>query len=285
MINMTRLNVQGLSRRSAELMKCLQSHTGYITVSMDLASGEPSVTAHYSGDQRYRHATVDGVGSRPTYKDSILYIDDIYIMTMSVSPMHKKMLWDYFHSFDFASQWLKDPEVIKDHLKKHRQVCKMLALALSYGMQPRKMVKQMYENGVSISFKDAKAFYEAYWQLFSGVRRLADRLEFQIKQDGAMVNEFGYRLTPEPRKAFNYLIQSSVSGIIHILTAKLFAIAPYARFLTVIHDEILAECPIDKLEEFRQAKDEATRLLNEELGWTTQVRVGFKSGLTWMEAK
>jgi DNA polymerase I-like protein with 3'-5' exonuclease and polymerase domains len=199
--------------------------------------------------------------------------------------MHKQMLRDYFNSFDFAEQWERDEEVIKSYLKKHRQVCKMLALALAYGMQPKKMVKQMLENGYVMSFRDAKAFYAAYWQLFSGVRQLADRLEAQCRQDGYLVNEFGYRLTPDPRKAFNAMIQSSVSGIVHILTAKLFALAPWARFSTIIHDEILAECPVDRVEEFRQAKDEAARLLNEELGWSVNIRVGFAVGATWFEAK
>jgi hypothetical protein len=257
---------------------------------MDLASGEPAVTSHYSGDRMYRYATLDGVGERPYYDSNhTLMISDIYLMVASRSPIGKDEVRAAFNATwpagSFADQWVADDDIIKKSLKTLRQLHKILCLGLGYSMQPRKLVNTAYENGFILSFKEAKEFYNVYWALFAKVRELADSLERQIKLDGALINEFGYRLTPEPRKAFNYLIQSSVSGLIHILTAKLFALAPYSRFVTVIHDEILAEVPTDRLEEFRAAKEAAVQSLNDDLGWTVKIRVGFVSGFTWMDAK
>lgn len=271
-------------------MACIVPDDGYRTVSLDLSAGEPSVTAHYSQDMRYRYATFDGVGQAPSYRNGVLYIDDIYLMVMSVSPLGREAMArafkeQAFGGVSFVDQWLKDPEVVKSFFKKERQLHKMLALALGYGMGPTKMIKQAFDNGYIMDMKTARAFYQAYWELFSGVRALADRLARQIKSKGFIVNEFGYRMTPPPHKGFNYLIQSTVSGIMHAFVAKLMAIAPYARFSTIIHDELVADVPECRVLEFRKAKEEATDSLNHDLGWTVAIRTGFAVGQNWFEAK
>lgn len=159
-------------------------------------------------------------------------------------------------------------------------------LALGYGMGPKKMVKQCYDNGYTLDLKTAREFFDAYWQLFSGVKRLGDRLETRFKRDGYLVNPFGYRLVPDKSfKALNYFIQSSVSGILHVYVAKLMALAPWCHFLSVIHDELLVECPVERLEEFRGLKERATQSLNEDLNWTVDIRVGFSPGQDWYSAK
>jgi hypothetical protein len=287
---MARLNAQGLARREPLLMRCIESDPGMVTVSMDLAAGEPACSSHYSGDANYRYATLDGVGQRPYYdSEGTLKISDIYLTVMSRSPLGKEELRKAFDTSwpagSFADQWIADSEVITKKLKSSRQLHKILCLGLGYGMQPRKLVNTAYEAGYVITFKQAKEFFNVYWSLFAQVRELADRLEQQVRIEGSLINEFGYRLVPDPRKGFNYWIQSSVSGIVHILGAKLFALAPYAQFITVIHDEILAQVPADKVEDFRQAKEAAVKSLNEDLNWTVQIRVGFAVGETWFEAK
>lgn len=270
-------------------MSCILPDPGFVTVSMDLAAGEPSCTAHFSRDVRYRYATIDGVGKAPFYDGGVLMIDDIYLMVMSVSPMGKNLMREMFdrrwEGRTFVEQWRVDPEVIKSALKKQRQFHKILALGLGYGMGAAKMCKSAFEAGYDLDLPTAKQFFRAYWNLFSGVKRLADRLAAQIEQDGYIVNPFGYRLSPPPRKAFNYYIQSSVSGIMHVFVAKLMAIAPYAHFITVIHDELVADCPVDMVDEFRQAALFATQSLNDDLGWTVNIRTGFVAGRNWLEAK
>lgn len=286
---MARLNVQGLARREKRLLGALLPETGHVVVSIDLSAGEPSVTASFSGDTNYRWATIDGVGKTPKYVNNILMIDDVYLQTMSVSPLGRNKMQEAFQrdwsGKTFQEQWLVDPEVIKSALKKDRQLHKILVLGIGYGMQPRKMTKQMYENGYELSLEDAKKFFDAYWSLYAGVRRFALSLERQVRHEGFIVNPFGYRLTPEPRNAFNYFVQSSVSGIMHVFTAKLFAAAPYARFLTCIHDELLVEIPKEKIEIFRRDKERATDSLNEDLKWNVAIRTGFAVGKDWYEAK
>lgn len=288
---MARLNPQGLARKCEGLLSCILPEEKHVTVSIDLSAGEPTVTTEYSQDVRYRYATLDGVGKAPYYApDGVLMIDDLYLMCMAVSPVGRQQMLDTFHNHQFPAgsfvdQWLTDAEVVKSYLKKSRQLHKMWALAHGYGCGPKRAVKQVYEAGYSVSMADAVAFHRAYWQLFGGVKKLAERLARQIELDGFLINQFGYRMTCVPRLAFNYFIQSSVSGIMHVFVAKLMAIAPYALFDTVIHDELVADVPIDRLEDFRAAAKAATDSLNADLGWSVKIRTGFVSGRSWFEAK
>jgi DNA polymerase I-like protein with 3'-5' exonuclease and polymerase domains len=229
------------------------------------------------------------VGKAPYYKNDVLYLDDIYLMTMAASPLFSSLmrqLWDQrWPAGSFADQWLADADVIKGKLKKERAFAKILALGLSYGMGPAKMVTSAYDKGYTLSLTEAKAFHRAYWELFSEVRRFSNALAARVEASGSIVNPFGYRLTPEPFKAFNAFIQSSVSGVIHVLRAKIAAQAPYALMDTVIHDELLYDVPTTMLEQFRKDKELATDSLNEDLAWSIKIRSGFAPGQTWYEAK
>ena len=114
-------------------MRCLLPDPGFVCVSMDLAAGEPTVNSHFSQDKHYRYACFDGVGKAPFYEDGILRISDIYLQTMSVSPLTRdKMAHDFKYArFDgrtMADQWLIDDEVVKKYFKKDRQLAKMLCL-------------------------------------------------------------------------------------------------------------------------------------------------------------
>ncbi len=284
-----RLNIQALARTDKGLLGSLLPDPGNIFVSSDAAGAEPVVTTHYSGDKNYYDACFGMQGKAPYYDGLLLKISDIYLSVMSVSPIGAEDMREAFHSDyggkSFAEQWLLDPEVIKKQLKRQRTFHKILCLGLGYGMQPPKMVKSAYEKGYALTLKEAREFYKAYWNLFKGVRALADRLEQQVEQDGYLINQFGYRMTMEGRLGYNYLVQSSVSGILHVFCAKVFALAPWAKFVTVIHDELIAEIPETRVEEFRKVIQAATDSLNDDLGWSVRMEFGFAVGASLYEAK
>lgn len=287
---MAKLNVQGLARREPLLMRALVPDEGNILISLDLSAGEPTIVAEMSRDPVYRYAVFDGVGKPPFYKDGLLYIDDIYVMMMSQLPMYKDEIYNMFHNemFDgntFAQQWLIDKDVIIKRIKKGRDVSKVGTLGKMYGMGPTTMVKHMYNKGFTVLLKDAKTFHTRFWATLDGVRRFAKAAQRTVERDRRLVNPFGYRCVPEPHKAFNAYIQSSVNGIIGVLCVKLFAIATYARLVTVIHDELIVEVPETQLEQFRIDAATATRSLNEDLKWSIAIRTGFVAGKDWYEAK
>lgn len=282
---MARVNPQGLSRRSKPLMSSIVADPGYSFVSVDLVSGEPTVTTHFSKDRYYRAAAFDMVGKAPYWDGDVLMIDDIYLMTASVSPMGRDSVKQWWAD-GMAEKWVRDAEGFKAGVKSERQLHKVLCLGLSYGMGPKKLVMTANQNGYDLSPTQARAFYKAYWDLFKGVRQLSDYLAAKCRKDGHLITEFGYRLVPDADyKCLNAFIQSSVSGLISILLPSFYGLAPYCRHAVVIHDEIVFQCPTERLEDAKQAMERAVVYVNELLGWSVDVRTGWAVGSNLYEAK
>lgn len=291
-----RLNPQGLARRDAGLMSCILPDEGYVFYSIDLASGEPTATTHFSGDPNYYEACFGMVGKTPYYRaDGLLMIDDIYLMGASVDPVCKGLMRAVFDAtYDgktFAEKWVES-EASKEWLQKKackhfRPAMKVRVLGIGYGQQPKGMVLNAFDNGYDLKLKDAKAFHQAYWNtLFPGLRDLERKLQAMFRRDGHLVTTFGYRLVPkEERLCFNYFIQSHISGVIKVLEEKLYAIAPYAESIAVIHDELFGQIPADKVEDFRAKLTVATDSLNQDLQWSVSVRTGYVTGATAFDAK
>jgi hypothetical protein len=267
------LNLPAMARRDEFFMRCWLADPGKTFVSQDVVSLEPSVTAHFSQDKRYRWATVDGIGKAPYYDGDVLMIDDVYLMTASVLPptAHKiKKAWDD----GVFNTWLTDPEAVKKALKSPRSFAKVCALGLGYGMGAKKLQKTCDEAGVSLTFQEAKALRTRYWELFSGLRRFADTLQFRVEKDGFLVNPFWYRITPEPHKAFNAYIQSSASGVLDLYCLELFEKAPDLEFVALIHDEVIFQCADERLKDLGKLTEECSKAVNEMLQWSVPIRFG-----------
>jgi hypothetical protein len=288
---MANLNAQGLARRDPLIMDCIEADTEKTFVSVDLSAGEPTATSHYSGDKNYFDANFGMVGKRPYFdKLGVLKIDDIYLTCASFSPMGRREVKEAFEAtyngVSAFDQWLINPEVIKNEIKEIRALHKILVLGIGYSMGPRKMVQSCYDKGYSLGLADARSFFNAYWSWCPKVKALAAALELKFKTEGHLINDFGYRLVPDrEHKAFNYWIQSTVSGIMNVLTAKFFSICPQAEFVTVIHDELIFQIDNNLLEESRKCMIQATESLNNDLNWTVKIRTGFVSGSTHYTAK
>lgn len=293
-----RLNVQALGRKEQGLMENLLPDEGCELASIDLSAGEPTVTAHYSQDKNYFNACFNMVDKAPFIdQNGVLQIDDIYLMGASKAPTGKALILEAYNTtwngLTFAERWLEDnklPEkdrVIRNALAKTRKFHKPVMLALQYGQMPKGMVTFAYDQGFSLSLKDAQDFWKAYWyELFPDVRKLSERLQATFKRRGYLVNEFGYRMVPERASlCLNYQIQSSVSGIMKVYEEKLFAAAPFAQYKGTIHDEVIPQYPIAKREDMRAAAQRATDSLNKDLNWTVNIRTGFAVGSNFYEAK
>lgn len=284
-----KLNIQALARKEKGLMSCLVAEPGYKFVSIDLSSGEPTVVAHYSQDENYIANAFGMAGKKPYWKGDLLMLDDPYLSFSSISPLGKATIrkaWDE-GLFDTWNDSETATEAIKTKLKKLRAFHKTLFLALLYGQSARGMVNFAADNGEVISFAEAKEVHKAFWRkLYPKVGKLADVMVALVERQGYLVNAFGFRMTPEqPRLALNYRIQSSVSGIIKVVENKLQSIAPYAQLGIVVHDEVIASVPEDKLEVFREHVKQAFDSLNDDMKWTVQIRNGFVPGVNLYEAK
>lgn len=290
------LNIQAMARREERLMGALIPEDDHVFVSVDLSAGEPSVITHFSKDPYYKAAIFDMVGKAPYYDESgVLMIDDIYLMGMSISPMGADKLHDIYHNhqfvvkntqMNFADAWITDADIVKKFLNEDRAFHKILILGIGYAMGPEKMVLSAFQAGFDLSLKEARQFFKAYWKLIKNVKGLSEMLTEEATRTGYLVNTFGYRSVPDPfYKSLNYFIQSSINGLISCLAMKYAAICPYAQFVTVIHDEIIYMIRKDKLAEAKVLWDNAVKSLNDDLGWSVQIRSGWAEGNNLYEAK
>jgi hypothetical protein len=275
-----RLNVQAIARQDSGLLTPIKADPGQVFVFTDVISGEPTITCHLTHDANYYAYIFGMVGREPFWSGKQLMIDDIYLgfasMCPDLAPKVQEAWRKAWPEGTFVQQWMKDPDVIKDALKKSvRAQAKVRVLGFGYGMGPKKLIKQAYDGGFLISEKDARASYKSYWTMFQDIKRYADSLAKVRASGKPLYNLFGYRLVPPEFKSYNYMIQSSLSGLISYYTMLMMK-ADYVKHVTCIHDEVGFSVPENKLEDFRKHFDQCVDDMNRELNWSVKVRFGWK---------
>ena len=150
-----------------------------------------------------------------------------------------------------------------------------------------------------MSVAEAKAYMEAYFARFPGVKAYMDGVIARAKEDGYVETLFRRRRAlPEikasnfatrsfgERVALNMPIQGTAADIIKLAMVKVFqrlrAEGLEARLIMQVHDELIVECP--------QAEAEAVQaLLAQEMEGVYQLAVPLTaeahSGRNWLEAK
>ena len=287
------VNIQALSRREKALMSMLLPDPGKVFVSSDMSAGEPTIITQLTGDPNYKYFCFDGIGKAPYYAGDTLMIDDIYLGYASKCPLFMdEMLHHFnftlFNGNSFAAQWLIDPDVIKEHkpIKFIRKNSKWMALAFGYGLGPKSVVPKAVEAGLNVKHSDGQGSFNAYWSTFHGIKRYARQLENHTKSVGWFANMFGYRFVPEqPRKAFNGMIQSSVSSLFHWYLILMNHFMPEAEYVTTIHDEAIYMIKLGEEDTFRRALKSVTDHMNNELRWVVDLRFGTVFGRSLYEAK
>ena len=291
----SKLNPQGMSRTFKPLMECLVADEGFSFVSVDLESGEPTATAHYSKDPNYIAATGGMSGQQPYYSDeNLLMLDDIYLMGASKQPDLMAALRQAFDDGAFKD-WLVDKEKVQ---KKHpivgpiRKKAKPRVLGIGYEMGAKEMVAQALDSGNILSDADAQGSVDAYWnETFVELNALRKKLQKLYSYQGYLVNRFGYLIRPDsPHKCLNYWIQSTINGEIDVLldqTCKAVeGLGKSEVYLDgIIHDELVFQYPTAQLHVLKDGMDSAVNYLNEMLNWDVKVKVGWAVGQTLFEAK
>ncbi len=191
-----------------------------------------------------------------------------------------------YNNLSFAEQWVVDPEPCKDALKKVRKNAKWICLAFGYGLGPKGLYNKAIEAGLKVTPRLCKESYTAYWELFNGIKAYCRQLEAHVESEGWFENPFGYRFAPtESRKAFNGMVQSSVSGLFNWYSDLMALEFPQAIYLVTIHDENIYACPRELVGDFRKALERVTKTINEQLQWTVDMRFGFAVGKDMYDAK
>ena len=175
-----------------------------------------------------------------------------------------------------------------------RRSAKAVNFGIVYGISAFSLSQDI---GVSVA--EAKAYMEAYFATFPGVRQYMDAVVERAKETGYVETVFHRRRDlPElkssnfnlrsfgERVALNMPIQGTAADIMKLaMTAvwkRLQAELPEARLVLQVHDELIVECPEAQAET-------AARLLAEEMERVVSLSVPLTAeahfGRNWLEAK
>lgn len=175
-----------------------------------------------------------------------------------------------------------------------RRAAKAVNFGIVYGISAFSLSQDL---GASVA--EAKAYMEAYFARFPGVKAYMDGVIARAKEDGYVETLFRRRRAlPEikasnfatrsfgERVALNMPIQGTAADIIKLAMVKVFqrlrAEGLEARLIMQVHDELIVECP--------QAEAEAVQtLLAQEMEGVYALAVPLTaeahSGKNWLEAK
>lgn len=175
-----------------------------------------------------------------------------------------------------------------------RAQAKTINFATLYGQGPFALAQQL-----GTSQTDAKAFIDAYFERFSGVRRYLDEMVEMAREKGYVETLLGRRrFIPElgsrnwnirqfgERVAQNTPIQGTAADLIKTamidLDRALEASGWGARLLLTVHDELLLEVPEDHVDDVGSI---VVELMKNAITLDVPVDVDYGIGDTWYAAK
>ena len=195
------------------------------------------------------------------------------------------------HTATAAQVFHVDP---KDVTPEMRRSAKAVNFGIVYGISAFSLSQDI---GVSVA--EAKAYMEAYFATFPGVRKYMDDIVEKAREIGFVETTFHRRRDlPElkssnfnlrsfgERVALNMPIQGTAADIMKLAMVavhrRLKAEAPEARLVLQVHDELIVECPEAQAEK-------VARLLEEEMENVVKLAVPLTAeahwGKNWLEAK
>ena len=175
-----------------------------------------------------------------------------------------------------------------------RRAAKAVNFGIVYGISAFSLSQDL---GVAVA--EAKAYMDAYFARFPGVKAYMDGVVQKAREDGYVETMFHRRRAlPEikasnfntrsfgERVALNMPIQGAAADIIKLAMVKVFTRlkkeALQARLIMQVHDELIVECPEDEAEQVKA-------LLAEEMEGVYALSVPLTaeahSGKNWLEAK
>jgi DNA polymerase-1 len=166
-----------------------------------------------------------------------------------------------------ASQVFGLPPLMVD--AEHRRRAKVVNFGIVYGLSPFGLSQTL-----GIDTKEAKAYIDAYFEKYAGVRRFIDQTLEQARRDQKVTTLFG-RVRPIPdilsknsnlrgfaeRTAVNTPLQGTAADLIKIAMIRIDRLLRErelkSRMLLQVHDELVFEAPEEETETLRSlVKDE-----------------------------
>ena len=275
--------------RGDRLASFILPDEGMEFVSMDACAGEPSIISHLTQDDRYQYACIEDPSKKAYYDSSgFLWITDVYTSYGSMTPYASAIKEWYENNGGekyFTDNWNQDKDGLLKQIKKIRKVLKIIVLATLYGAWPKKIQETLTQAGEVVTFDECQELFNIFWRTFARVDRFKKHITRVNQRQGFLVNLFGFRGTPAHKDSLNWLIQSSLNGVVLLFLEKIYANSPRFIFTQFMHDEIIGQIPVGTREEFLSAHKKAVQELNNDLQWNVPIRFGCSFGSNYLEIK
>lgn len=293
--DLVRYNILAANRGSEVCMKPLISDKGRVFVSADCISGEPNFILNYSNDA-FLYSILKGSGKAFIDGNGYFNSRSLYISTLSKTALFKDII-----NTSFVNEWNENEEAVKIKIKKPYKLAKIAALSILYGAgagNPHKntgLYNLFKLNNAGISFEETKAIWNGFWNSIPDVANFRDSMQTYFekckKDKKPALNAFGFIIpSSDPHKAFNYVIQSSLSAWIRELLSRLIknntigvSDTSLAILTCVVHDELVVQVLEDKIEEYREALTKTLEETNNYFELKYPIELGFNVGTNFYE--
>ena len=253
-----KLNMQQIPRDNPIVKGCIKAAPGHKIVAMDLTTAEVYVAAVLANDTELMNVFSSGGN---------------------------------FHS-TIAHKVFNLPCAVEDVAEKFtakRQAAKAVTFGIMYGAGPKKISEQVTKDGGSMTMQQASKVIKDYFNAFPGLRDWIDSQKATIASRGELYSFFGrkrrlkegietaeikrlrqlkdWELEDEDRaklgaqahavrSGLNFLVQSTASDINLLGAVEAEQIIRErglkSRIFALVHDSILAEVPLDEVEEYSE---------------------------------
>ena len=260
-LSSTEPNLQNIPTRTelgSQLRRMFTAPEGCVLVDADYSQIELRLLAHIAGDTEMQAAFRSG--------------EDFHTVTAS----------RVFHV---------PPEEVTPEMRRR---AKAVNFGIVYGISAFALAQDI---GVTVA--EAKAYMERYFETYQGVRQYMTNVVAKAEQDGYVqtlmhrrralpelkssnfnLREFGKRV------ALNMPVQGSAADIMKLAMVRvhdrLKREGLRARLLMQVHDELIAECPV---EEQAQVKRILTEEMEHAAALSVPLTVDAHCGKNWLEAK
>lgn len=245
--------------KSKGYLKHWQPLKGHIWVDADVESLEAVVLAELSKDKTMRYLY-----------DPSSPKNDIYLYVGSFLPgIGERIRAAGYDPNNPTAEGIANAKKLAKH---ERQIAKVCVLGFQYGMGPKKLRMTLRLEGINMSEQESYDIYNAYWELFLGIREYQNYLEGEWRKRGGWVyNGIGRPVCcyePYLKDIVNRVVQSTGHDILMYVNYQLYNIREENQidFWPIIidwHDASLVECQIGREPIVLKMFHEAYRRTNE----------------------
>ena len=214
-------NLQNIPRNQAT-RQCFTAAPGYLLIKADYSQIELRIMALISGDRRMCRAFLQG--------------EDLHRLTAALV-------------FDKSTAEVTDGE---------RQLGKVINFGLIYGMGVKRFQTTAAKDyGVDMELQSATQFRRKFFDSYPGIKQYHSRVRQKWSQGvreshtlGGRRRLWGKKQKPKLNELINHPVQGTNSDITKLalaLAARCFQDTE-VQIIAVIHDEIILECPVTKVE-------------------------------------